>query len=264
MENLNVKIFTRSFDLRLYRYSRALYEDMGIPVVRLTDQSADGYFYTILKDKDCDIAINIDEDAFLVNPQAMLDLVSYVIDGGYANAGCPDGGCDALPRGGDPRVTNPFFNIMDLRQIRPSFDKSLLVSRLDDCEPYYPFFHWLADNFKTLYLPARKHPDGVTTILTDVEGRDICLHSWFARFYSMPSFMVKFAQRDKDNQKARIDALIKEAYAIRGRELPEFTAADKVAFVLNQIIRWVIKVPQRVSRWPRKIRRKILSRLASR
>lgn len=47
-----IKIFCRSFDLKLYRYSRGLYEQLGIPVVRLTDQSADGYFYTMLRDEE--------------------------------------------------------------------------------------------------------------------------------------------------------------------------------------------------------------------
>lgn len=259
-----IKIFTRSFDLKLYSYSRALYEGLGIPVVRLTDQSADGYFFTMLKDEECDIAINIDEDAFLVDPDAMMELVDYVVANGYANAGCPDGGTDAVPRGGNSKVTNPFFNVFNLAMIRQKFDKSQLHRRLDDCEPYYPFFLWMAENFKILYLPAEKHADGITTVLKDLQGRTICVHSWFARFYSMPSFMVKFAQKDKDNQKGRIDALIHEAYAARGMELPVFGFSDRISFVLNKVVRWAIKVPQRISRWPYKIKRKLRLLLSSR
>ena len=84
-----IKIFTRSFDLRLYRRSKALYEGLGYPVVRLTDCSADGYFYRMLKEPDCDIAINIDEDAFLIDPAVLEDLIQTVIAGAYANAGRP-------------------------------------------------------------------------------------------------------------------------------------------------------------------------------
>ena len=86
-----IKIYTRSFDLKLYRLAKGLFEglrDAGgnpIPCVRLTDQSADGYFYTMLRDRDCDVAVNIDEDAFLVDPQAALDLVGVLLEGGYAN-----------------------------------------------------------------------------------------------------------------------------------------------------------------------------------
>lgn len=91
MPQPRIKIFTRSFDLRLYRLSKGLFRDWKdaegnpIPCVRLTDQTADGYFYTMLRDKDCDVAINVDEDAFIVNPQAVLDLVGTLLEGGYAN-----------------------------------------------------------------------------------------------------------------------------------------------------------------------------------
>lgn len=258
-----IKIFCRSFDLKLYSYSKALYSDMGFPVVRLTDQSADGYFFTMLRDKDCDIAINIDEDAFLVNPAAVLELVETVISEGYANAGCPDGNCDGIPRAGDPTITNPFFNILDLRQIRSGFDKSLLEKRDSDKEPYYPFFRWVAANFKTLYLPAKRHSDGVSTILYDPQGRELCYHSWFARFYSMPSWAVKFAQKDKGRQKIRIDSLIDEAYSVRAVERPDFGAAEELHFELDKIARWAIKIPQRVAGWPRKIAKKIRRRRAA-
>ena len=58
-----IKFYTRSFDLRLYRLSsglfRGLKDDEGrtIPCVRLTDKSADGYLYAMLRDRDCDIAM---------------------------------------------------------------------------------------------------------------------------------------------------------------------------------------------------------------
>lgn len=257
-EGLRIKFYTRSFDLRLYRYSKGLYEDLGYPVVRLTDCSADGYFYKMLEDQDCDIAINVDEDAFITDPQAMLDLVRTVVSGGYANAGCPDGGADAaVPRSGDPRVTNPFFNILDLKQIRNAFDKKEMVRRDEDLEPYYPFFRWMADRFKTLYLPSEKHADGFTTILKDPQGRPFCQHSWLARFYSMPSWIVRKTMPGFTNQKARIDALIDESYGIRGLRRPVFGAKDRLAFIANDVIRWLIKIPQRVSRWPYKLARRI-------
>ena len=58
-------------------------------------------------------------------------------------------------------------------------------------------------------------------------------------------------------QKARIDALINEAYSIRGLEKPRFGFTDRLAFLGNKIIRWIIKVPQRISRWPYKLRKKL-------
>lgn len=267
MPQPRIKIYTRSFDLRLYRLSKALYEGWKdaegnpIPCVRLTDQSADGYFFTMLRDTDCDIAINVDEDAFIVDPQAVLDLAVTLRDGGYANIGCSDG--DSATTGRDPVVTNPFFNIFDLELIRSAFDRKKLVSRLEDAEPYYPFFHWMAATFPTLYLPAKRHKDSTTTIALDPQGRTLCLHTWYSRFYSMPSWIVRRIEPEQGMQKERIDAVIREAYSARGMDVPEFNAADRVAFAWNKAVRWIIKVPQRVSRWPYKLRRKLARRRIS-
>jgi len=252
-----IKIFSRSFDLKLYRLSKGLYDGIECDGVRrMTDCSADGYFFKMLADKECDIAINIDEDAFITNPEAINELVQLMLEKGYANIGCADAG-EGLPRSGNPKVTNPFFNIFNLSLIRTKFDKALLKQYDEGIEPYYRFFLWMADNFGTLYLPAERHPDGISTILKDLQGRIICQHSWFARFYSMPSFVVRRVQADQGNQKMRIDAIIHESYGLRKMDVPQFGAVDSLGFALNKIVRWIIKVPQRISRWPHKIKRKL-------
>lgn len=257
MEKPRIKIVSRSFDLKLYRLSKGLYPGITCTGIRrLTDRSADGYFYALLRDTSCDIAINIDEDAFITDPQAVNDLVALMLREGYANIGCADAG-EGLPRWGNPKVTNPFFNILNLKLIRSKFNRAELKRYTEEYEPYYPFFLWLADNFKTLYLPAKYHSDGISTMLYDQQGRLICQHSWFARFYTMPSFIVRRIQKDQGRQKERIDALIRESYALRGLEVPQFGARDALAFFGNKVIRWIIKVPQRVSRWPHKLKRKL-------
>ena len=159
----------------------------------------------------------MDEDAFILDPQAVLDLVGTLLEGGYANIGCSDG--DPATTGRDATVTNPFFNVFDLTLIRSRFDRSLLKPQLDDAEPYYPFFHWLADTFPTLYLPCRKHTDGITTMALDPQGRTLCFHTWFSRFYSMPSWIVRRIEPSQGMQRQRIDAIIHEAYQLRGKEL---------------------------------------------
>ena len=266
MPQPRIKIFTRSFDLRLYRLAKGLFRDWKdadgnpIPCVRLTDQSADGYFYTMLRDRECDVAINIDEDAFIVDPQAVLDLVGVLLEGGYANIGCSDG--DEATTGRDPVVTNPFFNVFNLQLIRSKFDRKKLVRRPDDREPYYPFFHWMAASFPTCYLPCRKHADGITTVALDGQGRILCLHTWFSRFYSMPSWIVRRIEPTQRTQRTRIDAVIREAYALRGLPIPTFSLTDRLAFAGNKAIRWLIKVPQRIARWPYKLKRKIARKRA--
>ena len=220
IKNYRLKIFTRSFSLQLYTQAKGLFEMMGIPCVRLTYQTADGYFYTMLKDTECDVAINIDEDAFLINPDALLELVNFVVEHNYANVGCPDGGM-AL-RIFNPIITNPFFNVLNLKLIRTKligkneinafdyltvceemkarFPIHILKGRYDfkytNQEPYYPFFFWLAYNFDTLYLPAETHTDGISTILySPNKSQIICLHAWFARFYKMSLFAKIFLKK---------------------------------------------------------------------
>lgn len=279
--NMRIKIFCRSFDLKLYRLSKGLYESWGFPCVRLTDQTADGYFRTMLRDADCDIAINVDEDCFITNKQAVLDLVDYVIANGIANAGCPDGGA-MLPRVFNPLVTNPFFNVFNLNLLREQYSreaennfdynahkqqmiagypKQLLVPDrpydfdVTDHEPYYPFFLWQACYTKTLYLPCERHTDRWTTILYNHKGEEMCRHTWFARFYSVPSWTVRYFQPNAGKQQKRIDNIIHEAYQMTGIPMPEFTSRDRCAFLWNKIVRWLIKVPQRIAGWPAKLRK---------
>ncbi|MCR5709023.1 MAG: hypothetical protein K6G79_00925 [Bacteroidales bacterium] len=268
MSQPRIKIFTRSFDLRLYRLAKGLFSGLSdrqgneITCVRLTDQSADGYFFTMLRDTSCDVAINVDEDAFITDPAAVLDLVDVLLDGGYANIGCSDG--DPATTGRDSVVTNPFFNVFNLALIRTRFDRRELRRRNDDAEPYYPFFRWMAATFPTLYLPARRHADGITTIALDPKGRTLCLHTWFSRFYSMPSWIVRRIEPTQGMQKQRIDAIINEAYALRALPVPKFGPLDRLAFAGNKVVRWTVKVPQRVSRWPMKIKRRIARRKEAR
>ena len=283
MSEPRIKIFCRSFDLRLYRLSKGLYESWGFPCVRLTDQTADGYLRTMLKDTDCDIAINVDEDCFITSREAVMALVEYVRGNKIANAGCPDGGMRKR-RGGNPLVTNPFFNVFDLNMLREqyslaaekSFDytshkqqmidaypKELLYEGCSysfdqyDREPYYAFFLWQAYNTKTLYLNSKLHPDGWTTILYNHLGQEICRHTWLARFYSVPSWLVRTFQHDAGIQKERINNVIRESYQMAGIALPKFTFRDECAFGWNKVVRWMIKVPQRIAGWPKKIQRKL-------
>ncbi len=266
-----IKIYTRSFSPELYRLSKALYPK-GVESVRLTDRTADGYFYAMLRDRDCDIAINIDEDAYVTDPDAVMALAQRVFDEGWANAGTPDCG-PGCPRSHNPIVTNPFFNILNLKLIREKYEgpgqikafdynavkeqmKEAFLGRVTeplkgdfgiyDFEPYYSFYLWLAYNFKTHYLPSRRHKDGMSTILSDGSNHDLCLHSWMARKYKV--------QMD---QTYRINSLINEAYGIRGIARPRFSRWQQLGFALELAFSYIKKAFIRISRWPGKLRRKL-------
>ena len=285
-EDYKIKFYCRSFNKDLYERSRHLYESAGYPCVRLTDKTADGYFYDMLEDTGCDIAVNVDEDCFITDLEVVESLVAEVVAGGYANCGCGDGG-GGCARVANPLVTNPFFNILNLRLIRTAgtaadirkaaeafsypehkeemkaaFPKELLSGQYNferwDFEPYYPFFLWLAFTFKTLYLRSEKHLDGTTTIAYSPSGAPFCLHTWFARFYDTPAWLIRIAQQKKSvAHKQRIDARIAEAYNSTGEKPLPRTAAQRLSYATDKTMRWLIKIPQRIAGWPKKIKRKI-------
>ena len=254
-----IKFYCRSFNKELYLLSRGLYEQAGYPCIRLTDQTADGYFFKMLEDETCDIAINVDEDCFITNLDAVLTLAKKAQAEGWINIGCSDAG-KGVPRKGDPEVTNPFFNIFNLHEIRRAWNAYRLIPELKrdsykGIEPYYNFFHWLVRTFpgKTLYLDNMHHADGITTRL------GFCLHTWFARQYNSGLLTRLFEGNDvkEVNHRQRIDAIIDEAYACRGLHRPSFSIVQRFGFKVDEMCRWSIKVPQRVAGWPKKIRRKL-------
>lgn len=206
LKDLKIIIFTRSCNRNLFELSG---KTINLPFERkrIKYASADGYFYEILK-SDADIAINLDEDAFVIDNKSLLELLVYMIDNDFANCGFPDGG--VLPiRYHNPLITNPFFNILDLRKIRNKFSMremkryktfkesykvfaplKLIRDKFsyDMYEPYYPFFLWISQNFKVLYLNATTHPDGFTTILKNHTDVSFLLHSWYSRCYEVDTF----------------------------------------------------------------------------
>lgn len=262
---LRIKFYCRSFNKELYLLSRALYEKAGYPCVRLTDQTADGYFFKMLEDEQCDIVINVDEDCFISDLDAVLTLAQKVHEEGWVNAGCSDAGA-GVPRKGDALVTNPFFNVFNLRLIRRSWNAYRLIPELKKdsykgIEPYYNFFHWMVKTFpdKTLYLDNSRHVDGISTQLYAPDGSHLCSHSWFARQFhpSVLSRLFEGNDRKDINHAARIDSLITEVYAERDMFRPHFSSLQVMGFRLDEAQRWAVKIPQRIMNWPNKIRRKL-------
>lgn len=206
LSNLKIAFFTRSMNYSLYKLSD---NTISLPFkhYRLTYTTAQGYLEKILK-YDIDYAINIDEDAFVVDNIELLKLLEYCIKEKVVNCGMRDGG--VLPiRFGNPLVTNPFFNILDIKTIKKSFSpntlsnfncknidyKKLIPEKLpfkyeisDNYEPFYPFFIWLNANFKVLYLDVKEHEDSYTTIVYNQLKQPILYHSWYSRSFGLDQF----------------------------------------------------------------------------
>lgn len=186
----------------LYRAAMS-FVNLPYPKVRVTGASSLGYLLQVIEDETADVAINIDEDAFVTDPAALRSLISHVIDGDYANCGMPDGGVVPI-RHHHPRVTNPYFTIMNTAKIRellapgiysghPLNDEGCLADHpthllktpwnLDGYEPYNELLAWIGANFKTLYLDAEPHRDRISTVLLNHEGDPFLIHTWFSRTY---------------------------------------------------------------------------------
>lgn len=208
-------------------YDRAMFFlDLPYPKVRLLNTTADGYLLKLIQDEEADVVINIDEDAFVLDINLLQDLLKYCIDNQYVNCGMPDGGIVEIRRN-NPLVTNPYFNILNTKEIRKkilefnsnnyiehkdsymsSYPKEILKGPYEfvNNEPYCPLLVWMSQNFKTLYLNAYEHSDGITTVLCNQEDKPFIHHTWYSRFYN----------RDVKHTR-RINKIIKECGKLRGK-----------------------------------------------
>lgn len=252
---MTVKVYTRSMNPILYRKAMALC-DLSYEKVHLMGTNADSYLFKVIQDADADWVVNIDEDAFISNREALESLLEYCIENNYVNCGMPDGGVVHL-RDGNPLVTNPFFNILNVKTIREQFDigklceapdssrfteKSLLVGSYDFCntceEPYYPFFIWMSNHFKTLYLKATDHADGESTVLYNHHDEPFLIHTWYSRCYNRDSFHTN-----------RIDNAYREACHLRGMK-PQLPVCDTLRCIAarfgNAIIKKGVEIKRRL------------------
>jgi len=254
-----IKIYTRSMNEALYNRSM-FFIDLPYPKVRLIDTTADGYLYSLVKDTDADIIINIDEDAFVFDIDKLKNLIDYVIENNFVNCGMPDGGVVHL-RQLNPLVTNPYFNILNVREIRKKivefkeedysvhkdeymngFPNKILKSAYEFVyyEPYYPFFVWMSQNFKTLYLNAKNHPDGESTILCDQHNQPFLIHTWYSRLYNL----------DKEHTK-RINNAVHECERSCGR-----TYKPTINELINKIFTYNLS---QIKKYLKRIKKKVFS-----
>lgn len=235
-----IKIVSNSKYDDLYNHSKSFYNDLEFEKICISGKTGMygmSFFDHVIRTRDdIDWMIYIDEDCFITDTEAMLDLLYYQIEKGYGFCGMPDGGVISH-RFHNPISVNAFFTIINIRDIKEKYrkvsnvqshyDKDLnrhiphhLIKNnmpydekfertiekgykpygvsYDNFEPYYNLFFWMLRNGKKpLYLDAYDSPiDDVTTVLKNHEGRDFAYHTWFARFW-----------RDKKH-KARIENVV--------------------------------------------------------
>ncbi|TFW30393.1 hypothetical protein [Duganella callida] len=179
-------------------------------------------------------AVNVDEDCFVINPQAIVELIAHMEASGYDTAAIQDGASNL--RAHNPVMFNPFFFVFNVakvqavpkvttdiptmvatsRQFAPLQRYFDLPFEFDGFEPYYPFFtDLLLAGLRPLFLnnhaweafdPA---PTGLgkPSIVLDERGNELCIHAWYSRLYHEPVV------------RARLDACIRYAYDQRRKLL---------------------------------------------
>ncbi|KAA6348890.1 hypothetical protein EZS27_003690 [termite gut metagenome] len=209
LSDYTIEIVTRSMNRKLYSLSQSTIQ-LPFKHVRLKNTTADGYLYQILKRK-VDYVINIDEDAFVLDNNRLLELLKYCIANDMDICGFPDGG--VLPiRQRNPLVMNPFFNIIHVKKIQASLSKKEIwkykehkakyeqktpihllrtAYTYEFYEPFEPLFVWISQTFKVLYLDAEEHPDGFSSILKDQNQQPFLIHTWHSRSYETDALHTK-------------------------------------------------------------------------
>jgi hypothetical protein len=162
-----------------------------------------GYFRELLN-LDADWVVNLDDDAFLLRPAGIVDLVRHLEAHGHAACGMPDGGVTRIRRH-NPLACNAFFNVFDLRRVRsvwrdwgrvcaarhrpghearvPAWSRRSAYA-FDHFERYYGAFFALLDGGETILpLDAEEWRDGVSTLLKDHAGLPLLLHCWYMRHW---------------------------------------------------------------------------------
>lgn len=200
----SVKIYTQSMNPTLYRRAMSFLSTLPYEKVRNVGRTPQQHVLEVVTEPDADIVVNIDEDAYCTRPESIEDLIRIVRDEGYALAGMPDGGVISHRTLHHPVSVNPYFMVLNTALIktkyRPGIEADVDVTSDEvrkliphhlmhdeyavvNGEPFTQLLVWVALNFPVLYLDARNHPDGTTTVLLDREGRPFLLHTWFSRMY---------------------------------------------------------------------------------
>lgn len=237
LEQYKIAVVARTYGGELYNESLKFLEELPLPFYAYTGWDAQGYLHAICS-LEYDFVINVDEDAYVYDLQAMLDLIPFMAKEGYQYCGMPDGGVTQT-RSDNPIVQNAFFNIFDLRAIRPKLpgirriEKQQFQEEWKDEFPqellreeynwqgqdlYYPFGFWLFANFKPLYLDAENwQEDPICSVLKNHEGKSFVLHTWYSRAYI----------KNEEPHVERIQYAIKQAEKLAGgnvlqRALPKY------------------------------------------
>ncbi|MFD2909781.1 hypothetical protein ACFSX9_13670 [Flavobacterium ardleyense] len=164
------------------------------------------YMMKIFKNKEIDWLVLMDEDALFIDSDLIYPIIDKMKKDNYIIAGVRDGG--SLPeRSGSPYAMNPFFSIINFKELKKIWNKKEMLknhyinedefnddlstlkypfNKMSMSEPYYCFYFWLKrKNQKMLYLEVDLpfDDDKITNVVYDLNKKAILYHTWFSREY---------------------------------------------------------------------------------
>lgn len=225
-----IKIITNYQNDELYSISKDSYKDLGFEMIGVDGKNKFygfpffDYMVTDSKFKDIDWIIYLDEDCFVSDKQALIDLLEYQIKNNIHCSGVPDGGVISH-RFHNPVSIIAFFMILNVGAFRDIYNSEQVTKMrygkdldkfiphdlindgrpfnekfirtiadgytpygvlYDDFEPTYRLFFWMLRNgFNIKYLNAYDYPnDDYTTVVKNHKNEDFVYHTWFARHYN--------------------------------------------------------------------------------
>ena len=209
-----IKIVCNTQHEELYQHSKSFYEQLPFECITVSGKTglySQPFFDHVIRNlTDTDWMIYLDEDCFVTDLGAMLELLFYQIRYNLGFSGMPDGGV-VSHRFHNPVSINAFFTIVNLKELRRGYEgfngKSLYAADLDkftphelikksgsykvsydNFEPYYTtFFYALRKGMTPLYLDADDTElDEYTTALKNHQGKIFAYHSWYSRSWNDP------------------------------------------------------------------------------
>lgn len=206
-----MKIIGNYLHKDLYDQSKSFYDSLPyekIGVLGENDFFAFPFIENLILDTSTynfDYAILIDQDCFITDQKAFLDLIEYTTSKKLDMIGMPDGGVSRRVQ--NPVIVNPFLCILNLKTIREKYDHDQVIQsnwndgelssflplrlmktnyELADSETYYPIMFWMLRNgYSIEYLDAIDGLEG-STILKNQNDVEFAYHTWEGRFWHEP------------------------------------------------------------------------------
>lgn len=169
-----------------------LIKELGLGV---TIESSTDYNYNAIYRRfnytDCDICVGIDEDCFISNPRAILDISKYMVTNWIPFIAMNELSGVSGHRKGVPNAIeadyNSFLMFTQPKLIGVLPDRETIVR---ECypnkwiEPYWSIFRYLdRQGIEGRAFNGYTHEDKISTILT-WEEKPFALHTWYARDYN--------------------------------------------------------------------------------